>query len=374
MFLFKRLLNSLTTPDELEKNNRQYRLIRYITWELILVCGILINIYIISHFWWLALVLAIAIFSAFFNLAILYQSKNISFCSHFLTFIIFITISFANFLVWGVGPLHSQWFYVMPIIAASLSGMRGLLIYASACLLLLMSFDKLLIPSYYTILPYQLLIIENLNHLFAYVIIVTTLASLLHENKRFEKELCTKNFLLQIEKDKYHHLASFDPLTNLPNRRYFIQHLHDRITTVLPGQHITVFFIDLDHFKMVNDLYGHNTGDELLLDTAKRLRRCFREQDFISRLGGDEFTATVIHAANKKTPQIIAQRIVKEFDTEIIFKNQINYKYSLSIGFATYPLDAENVSDLIVKADLAMYSAKKISGSFYFPQDDISNA
>jgi diguanylate cyclase (GGDEF)-like protein len=310
---------------------------------------------------------------ALFNLWILKKTSNTPVCCHILTFLIFITIVLTNYLVWGIGPLHSQWFYVMPLLAASLTGMIGLFIYATASVVMLMIFGNFALPPYYNLPAHQLMLVEGLNHLFSYIVIVTTLASLIHENERFEKELYHKNYLLQVEKDKYHHLARFDHLTNLPNRRYFIQHLHEMMLSRPPSYCITVFFIDLDNFKSVNDRYGHNIGDQLLLETSKRLQLCFRENDFIARLGGDEFTATVLHAPNKRVPEIIAERMIREFERVFILENSMQYYYSLSIGFASYPLDAQSAADLIVKADLAMYSAKKVNGSSYYPTNETTS-
>lgn len=367
------ILNYLTYSGNSEKYFRRYRLIQYITWELIAVCTIITSLYAISKLWYLVILISTAVGLALLNLWLLSQTRNTMFCSHVITLIIFLTITSANYLIWGMGPLHSQWFYVMPLLAASLTGMSGLFIYATASLVILISFGKLSVLPYYDLPAYQFMVIEALNHIFAYIIIVTTLASLIHENQQFEQELYDKNYLLQAEKEKYHYLARFDHLTNLPNRRYFIQHLHERIETITPNHRLTVFFIDLDNFKLVNDCYGHNTGDQLLLETAKRLRYCFREGDFIARLGGDEFTATVVHAPDKHIPEIIAQRIVREFAHTFSLENNIAYHYALSIGFATYPEDAQTASDLIVKADLAMYAAKKITGSSYCSTIDSSS-
>ncbi|MFT4058643.1 MAG: GGDEF domain-containing protein [Legionella sp.] len=372
MRLLQKILNHLTYQGDHEKYSHQYRLIHYITWELIIVCAVLTTLYTFSKLWYLSLTIAIAVSIALLNLWVLKKTRNTPLCCHILTFLIFLAIIITNYLVWGIGPLHSQWFYVMPLLAASLSGMASLFIYAAASMAILILFSQMAIPPVYDLHAYQFMLIESVNHVFSYIIIVTTLANLIHENHCFKKELYHKNYLLQEEKDKYHYLARFDHLTNLPNRRYFIQHLHEIIDAHHPNYCITVFFIDLDNFKMVNDHYGHNIGDQLLLETSRRLQLCFREEDFIARLGGDEFTATVIHAPNKQIPAVIAQRIIREFDQILILENGIEYHYSLSIGLASYPHGAQTAPDLIVQADLAMYSAKKVNGSSYYPIDEFS--
>lgn len=371
MQILSRIINYLKYSDSVEKYTRQYRLIHYITWELILVCTVIIILYAISQLWYLVILLSTACGIALINLWILDRTKNIILCSQLVTLLIFLSIVMSNYLIWGVGPLHSQWFYVMPLLAASLTGMNGLLLYAIASMLLLIIANRIAIPPYYNLPAHHLMAIELLNHFFSYLIIVTTLASLIRENQHFEEELNNKNYLLQAEKDKYHYLARFDHLTNLPNRRYFIQHLYELIDGLAPNDCLTVFFIDLDNFKRVNDCYGHSIGDQLLLETSKRLQRCFREGDFIARLGGDEFTAIVSHSPNNQIPQIIAKRIIQEFNLLLTLENKVTYHYSISIGYATYPDDAKNATDLIVKADLEMYEAKKISGSAYSPVIDV---
>lgn len=353
-----------------DKHSRQYRLIHYVTWELAAAGTLIIALYAASKLWYLVLIIGSAIFFAMLNLWALKRFKNTLFCSHAVVLIVYLTVVSTNYLIWGISPLHSQWFYVMPLLAASLTGMSGLFVYSIASAIILIAYGLFSIPAYYQFTAYQFLIIEWVNDIFSYIIIVTTLASLLHENQRYEKEMKDKNHLLQAEKERYHYLAQVDQLTELPNRRYFTQYLHDIIESLEPSYCVTVFFIDLDNFKQVNDQYGHNIGDQLLLETSRRLKFCFREDDFIARLGGDEFTAVVLHTENKNIPQLIAQRIIREFERAFQFENGIENHYSISIGFSTYPADAKTASDLIIKADLAMYSAKKITGSSYFSAED----
>jgi diguanylate cyclase (GGDEF)-like protein len=365
MRILPKALTYVKGSGDSEKYCQKSRLIHYITWEFITVGIAIGSLYALSKLGYLVLLIGIAISLALFNLWLLNKTKNTMVCSHIMALIIFATIVSGNYLIWGMGPLHSQWFYVMPLLAATLTGIHGLFIYSIASLVLLLVMSKLVVPSYYDFTAFQFTLIEWINHFFAYLVIFTTLASLIHENNKYEEELNNKNYLLQEEKDRYHYLARFDPLTNLPNRRYFIQHLHELIESLTTGNSITVFFIDLDNFKLVNDSYGHNTGDQLLLETSRRLQSCFREKDFISRLGGDEFTAIILHAVNKNIPEIIVQRIIHEFEQGSTFENNIEYHYSISVGFATYPSDAQSATDLVIKADLAMYAAKKTLGNSY---------
>ena len=116
--------------------------------------------------------------------------------------------------------------------------------------------------------------------------------------------------------------------------------------------------MDLDEFKRINDKYGHEIGDILLLQTSKRLQSCFRENDFIARLGGDEFTAVITHNLNDKIADDLTKRIEKEFMQPFLIKN-LEIKCTISLGKAIYPLDALHAETLLKIADEAMYKNKK---------------
>ena len=165
----------------------------------------------------------------------------------------------------------------------------------------------------------------------------------------------------QKEKDELiHWQANYDPLTNLPNRRLF----HDRLGQAIKMAHRTKFpvgllFIDLDHFKEINDALGHAVGDALLMEAATRIGSCLREADTVSRLGGDEFTVILPEIGDKAQAMRIAQKIVGEMASPFFFVNNENaYHISASVGIAAYPEDASTVESLLRCADKAMYSAK----------------
>lgn len=339
-------------------HTRQYRLILYTTCELIGLCLIIISLYTISHMWYMIALVSTAAIVSSLNLWLLIHTKNTNLCGHIITAITLTTVIIANYLVGGMGTPYSIWFYVIPLLAASLLGEKSLLMYSTLSLLMIIGFGTLHIQPYYHLLPYQAEVIQWTNHLVAFLVIVTTLNSLMRENKLYEKILNDKNYLLQAEKDKFKYLARFDQLTNLPNRQYFLQHLQGTIDALATHYCVTVFFMDLDNLKYINDHFGHVAGDHLLRQTARRLCLCFREGDFIARLGGDEFTAIVLHSQDETIPNEIAKRIIYEFNKPIVFEN-IEYASSISIGLATYPLEAKTVAELMIKADAAMYTAKK---------------
>lgn len=155
------------------------------------------------------------------------------------------------------------------------------------------------------------------------------------------------------------HQAHHDPLTNLPNRILF----NDRLTLELAHAHrnnemMAVMFLDLDHFKLVNDMVGHAMGDHLLRSVAERLMACVRESDTVSRMGGDEFTLLLPRISHAEDVAKIAQKILDALQQPWIFSGQ-EFQVTTSIGIALYPNDGEDADTLLKHADTAMYRAKE---------------
>jgi len=163
------------------------------------------------------------------------------------------------------------------------------------------------------------------------------------------------------QKEAEHHLAYLayhDQLTQLPNRDL----LHDRLNmAVLQArrnkQSIAVLFIDLDHFKYVNDTFGHSVGDKLLQEVALKLSTCLREQDTLARMGGDEFTVILQDFNSRQDVELAARRILDALETPFLVDHHALY-VSASIGISFFPEDGSTASELMRRADTAMYSAK----------------
>jgi diguanylate cyclase (GGDEF)-like protein/PAS domain S-box-containing protein len=152
--------------------------------------------------------------------------------------------------------------------------------------------------------------------------------------------------------------ANFDTLTHLPNRRMFLDRLgHDMLKSQRDKSRIAILFIDLDHFKEVNDTLGHQQGDVLLVEAARRIGACVRKSDTVARLGGDEFTVILCELDNSEHVERIAQeilrRLLQPFDL-----GQEQAFVSASIGITLYPDDALDIDNLLKHADQAMYAAK----------------
>ena len=153
--------------------------------------------------------------------------------------------------------------------------------------------------------------------------------------------------------------AFHDALTGLPNRTLFRDRLGHSIAEMRRrDRSLAVLFIDLDRFKLVNDTYGHLKGDHLLQQTASRLRKCLRETDTLSRMGGDEFVALIPDLDGRQEAMSIASKILNEL-AEPFSLGAEPFRTSVSIGVAVYPGDGPNEEELIRNADLAMYQAKR---------------
>lgn len=170
---------------------------------------------------------------------------------------------------------------------------------------------------------------------------------------------------LKIQQEEIHHLAYHDTLTGLPNRRLLLDRLEVALAHALRHNRLmAVMFLDLDHFKEVNDTLGHDTGDALLNAVASQLRWAMREEDTVARQGGDEFIILLPELESREGAEHLAGRIV-----EMLEKPQIvgghRLQISASIGIAFCPQDGVTLDALLSAADRAMYQAKEAGRNRY---------
>ncbi|VAX19412.1 diguanylate cyclase/phosphodiesterase (GGDEF & EAL domains) with PAS/PAC sensor(s) [hydrothermal vent metagenome] len=157
----------------------------------------------------------------------------------------------------------------------------------------------------------------------------------------------------EVEYKAYH-----DALTGLPNRQLFQDRLEQAIVRARRADSmLAVLFIDLDDFKNVNDSLGHASGDLLLQGIAVRLVGCAREEDTISRLGGDEFTIIIENIDDEQEAANVAERVIASLSEPFNYKND-NLYAAVSIGIAVYPANGATLEELIKNADIAMYNVK----------------
>lgn len=157
---------------------------------------------------------------------------------------------------------------------------------------------------------------------------------------------------------KLQEMANHDPLTGIPNRRLFF----DRIGYVLTEakrnkKKFAVLSLDLDHFKQVNDKFGHAVGDQVLFEMAQRLIKSLREMDVVARFGGDEFMILLREVHTSEDVTVVLRKIMREIQQPLVVQ-QISCRLGASIGVAIYPQDGIEPKDLLNKSDQALYKAK----------------
>jgi diguanylate cyclase (GGDEF)-like protein/PAS domain S-box-containing protein len=170
--------------------------------------------------------------------------------------------------------------------------------------------------------------------------------------------------------ERLDHLAHYDSLTGLPNRSLLLDRLEQAIERAIRlGTKVALLYLDLDHFKMVNDTLGHSAGDELLQAVAQRAKTCVRAVDTIARLGGDEFVILVPDAQGQEDIGTIANKLLEALTPPYPIDGH-TVTSTPSIGISVYPDDGDNMADLMKKADTAMYQAKQGGrGNFRFFHD-----
>ena len=161
------------------------------------------------------------------------------------------------------------------------------------------------------------------------------------------------------------HIAHYDALTNLPNRILLADRLQQAMAQCLRRKHfLAVVFLDLDGFKAVNDIHGHQVGDDLLITVSQRMKAELREGDTLARIGGDEFVAVLVDLEQPQECELILDRILQAAATPVTVAN-LSLKVSASIGVTIYPQDDADADLLLRHADQAMYQAKQCGKNRY---------
>jgi len=154
------------------------------------------------------------------------------------------------------------------------------------------------------------------------------------------------------------HMARHDALTNLPNRTLLAERLGEALTTAMSrGDMLAVLYLDLDHFKGVNDTLGHSVGDELLRAIAERLKGCVNDTATVARLGGDEFAIIQTNLESPSEAAMLARLICDAIKAPYDLRGHVVIA-DTSIGIAIAPNDGEHVDELLKNADMALYGAK----------------
>jgi diguanylate cyclase (GGDEF)-like protein len=158
-------------------------------------------------------------------------------------------------------------------------------------------------------------------------------------------------------------LSRQDPLTGLLNRRALDEELARAVArSDRTGLGLGLMFVDLDHFKIVNDTWGHSAGDLVLREAAARIKAFTREGDAVARYGGDEFVLIFEALEDKISAGVVGKKILDGFMMRFQFESQ-RIQMSASIGIAVFPVDGQTPAQLFEAADRAMYKVKQVGGS-----------
>jgi len=169
---------------------------------------------------------------------------------------------------------------------------------------------------------------------------------------------CLENELVQSHQ-RTKDLAEHDSLTGLSNRYFFDNHLNNQIKLHSESNNkLALILIDLDHFKYINDNYGHDVGDQLLIEVAKRIQSVLRKNELLARLGGDEFSVTLTNLNDIADANKIAERIIEALALPFKINNN-SFTSAASVGISVYPHDSTNAKELFKYADIAMYRSKQ---------------
>jgi len=186
---------------------------------------------------------------------------------------------------------------------------------------------------------------------------------------------CSNKDITEVKEyeEKLEYIAYHDYLTGLPNRQYlynkFKNDFIDKNDSLMEG---AILFIDLDNFKFINDTMGHGTGDDLIIATGKRLKAMKNKDNFLVRLGGDEFIFGIKNVNNLKEIELFAKAILKRLSSPFEIKEN-KLQITASIGIAMFPKDGLTIDELLKKADIAMYQSKYgRKNRFTFFNDDMN--
>lgn len=169
-------------------------------------------------------------------------------------------------------------------------------------------------------------------------------------------------------------LGGVDALTQLPGRAQILEALTHAVAQARRGStRLAVLFLDLDDFKRINDGHGHGTGDEVLRESAVRMKQVLREADFVGRYGGDEFVVLLTDVANPADAAPIADKLIAALDEPLRVGNHV-LRVTPSIGIALFPEDATACDELLARADAAMYCAKARGAGRYAFSHEIRSA
>ncbi len=196
---------------------------------------------------------------------------------------------------------------------------------------------------------------------------IRLIISPMKENDGVSHYICIANDISEskVSYSEIEKVSQFNALTRLPNRRNFWGYLAEKIDEKkLQGGNLFLLYVDLDHFKQINDDLGPEQADFLLTTVATRLKRCVKSQDYVAHLGADEFAIIVTQCKDNSALADIAKRVIASIYQDVSF-NELTLNVSASVGIAVYPQHGANAREIVKSADYAMYHAKEMGRNQY---------
>jgi diguanylate cyclase (GGDEF)-like protein len=207
-------------------------------------------------------------------------------------------------------------------------------------------------------------------------IVQLRIRALQRQKKILEQQVADRTAELVTSHQQLEEIAYYDVLTRTPNRRMFIEEFRKRLAHAKPSDSFTLLLVDLDFFKRVNDRYGHDAGDAVLIETANRLKAEVRQSDCVARLGGDEFAILLFSPLDTAAIEAICERLLANIAIPIRHRH-LTLQIGCSIGIARFPGDGRTQEALYKSADRALYEAKQRSRNVFCwhqPEEDGSIA
>jgi diguanylate cyclase (GGDEF)-like protein len=224
---------------------------------------------------------------------------------------------------------------------------------------------------------YQTVWFRGIELLFVFgavlVLLQTRTSYLRMRQRELELQVASQTAELRERECQFEQMAYFDFLTGLPNRRAFLDQFN-RLSALVQrqGGTLALLLIDLDQFKQINDSLGHDAGDALLIESARRLQSAIRESDYLFRLGGDEFCILLIDAGDVASVEVCCRKLTECFTAAVPFQAS-EMRTSPSIGVARFPADGQSLDELYKLADMALYEAKRGGKNTWRWSRDLSN-
>jgi diguanylate cyclase (GGDEF)-like protein len=361
--------------EELDVNKRSFKKQRakQIIWATQVICFLLLLIHFNSaNESYVEVILIVGLLINFLALS-QHQRNNIELA----IFILLWNLSLiATLLVWFNHGLFDTALFAYPgilIYAALLANRRLFIVIMGFLMLSVLSLGLVNLLGWYVSTPTSFLVNQVID-IGAIMLLIGFSTRLLSADLiKVSQQLLRENNAVKKSQAEIAHLAHHDFLTGLPNRILSRDRFEHAIAHLGREQsHVAVLFVDLDHFKPVNDLFGHDVGDLLLKEVASRIHHTIREQDTICRFGGDEFLIILESFDNQLFVSEIAKKLLTRLCQPFYLINH-KVEISASIGIAMAPTDSCDFEDICKKADMAMYTAKDQGRNNFSFYDDKLN-